>query len=183
MPASEPFISKGTVEHSSNCEFLLKIYHFLFGSRFHRQNLPILKRSPLFTHWPLSWCGRLNNTLPFVSQSINNFSDCDISQTRDWVCPSLSPHVLLGWNTSDITKYELMKIIFHCYCEIAGNLGCTFLPYSLCFLTCKRLTWIRICSPFSRLSPVNGYMCLLFLCWENKSIGLKLDCRKMQPSH
>ena len=29
MPASKPFISKGTVEHSSNCEFLLKIYHFL----------------------------------------------------------------------------------------------------------------------------------------------------------
>ena len=28
MPASEPFISKGTVEHTSNCEFLLKIYHF-----------------------------------------------------------------------------------------------------------------------------------------------------------
>ena len=29
MSASEPFISKGTVEHSTNCEFLLKIYHFL----------------------------------------------------------------------------------------------------------------------------------------------------------
>ena len=29
MPAGEPFISKGTVEHTSNCEFLLKIYHFL----------------------------------------------------------------------------------------------------------------------------------------------------------
>ena len=28
IPASEPFISKGTVEHTSNCEFLLKIYHF-----------------------------------------------------------------------------------------------------------------------------------------------------------
>ena len=29
MCAGEPFISKGTIEHSSNCEFLLKIYHFL----------------------------------------------------------------------------------------------------------------------------------------------------------
>ena len=29
MPAGEPFISNGTVEHSSNCEFLLKVYHFL----------------------------------------------------------------------------------------------------------------------------------------------------------
>ena len=28
MPASEPFVSKGTVEHTSNCEFLLKMYHF-----------------------------------------------------------------------------------------------------------------------------------------------------------
>ena len=30
-----------------------------------------------------------------MSQSINNFSDYDISQTHDWECPSLSPHVLL----------------------------------------------------------------------------------------
>ena len=29
MPASEPFIFKGTVEHSSNCAFLIKINHFL----------------------------------------------------------------------------------------------------------------------------------------------------------
>ena len=29
MPASEPFISKGTIEHSLNCEYLLKTYHFL----------------------------------------------------------------------------------------------------------------------------------------------------------
>ena len=29
MPASEPFIPKGTIGPSSNCEFLLKIYHFL----------------------------------------------------------------------------------------------------------------------------------------------------------
>ena len=35
------------------------------------------------------------NTLPFVSKSINNFSDYDISQSHDWECPSLSPHVLL----------------------------------------------------------------------------------------
>ena len=47
---------------------------FRFGSRFHRQNLPIPKRSPLrFTH----------------------FSNYDISQTHDWECPCLSSHVLL----------------------------------------------------------------------------------------
>ena len=28
LPASEPFRSKETVENTSNCEFLLKIYHF-----------------------------------------------------------------------------------------------------------------------------------------------------------
>ena len=28
MPASEQIISKGAVEHTSNCEFLLKICHF-----------------------------------------------------------------------------------------------------------------------------------------------------------
>ena len=28
MPASVPFMSKETVEHTSNCEFLLKTYHF-----------------------------------------------------------------------------------------------------------------------------------------------------------
>ena len=52
MPASEPFISKGTIEHSSNCEFLLKIYHFLsFWKSLSSQNLLIPKRSPLrFTH-------------------------------------------------------------------------------------------------------------------------------------
>ena len=36
------------------------------------------------------------NTLPFVSQSMNNFSDYVISQSVDWERPSLSPHVLLS---------------------------------------------------------------------------------------
>ena len=35
------------------------------------------------------------NTISFVSQSINNFSDYGISQSHDWECPSLSSHVLL----------------------------------------------------------------------------------------
>ena len=36
-PLANRLYLKGTIEHSSNCEFLLKIYHFLsFGSRFHR---------------------------------------------------------------------------------------------------------------------------------------------------
>ena len=70
---------------------------FRFGSRFHRQNLPIPKRSPLSdlrTNLIVN-ADVSENTLPFVSQSINNFSDYDISQSHDWECPSLSPHILL----------------------------------------------------------------------------------------
>ena len=70
---------------------------FRFGSRFHRQNLPIPKRSPLSdlrTNLIVN-ADVSENTLPFVSQSINNFSDYDILQTHDWECPSLSPHILL----------------------------------------------------------------------------------------
>ena len=36
------------------------------------------------------------NRLP---ETKNNFSDYDISQSHDWECPSLSPHVLLDWTT------------------------------------------------------------------------------------
>ena len=104
MPASEPFISKGTVEHTSNCEFLLKIYHFpSFWKSLSSTKLtytPTL--SAIYALLTISDRGQgsLNadvseNTLPFVSQSINNFSDYDISQRVDWECPSLSPHFLL----------------------------------------------------------------------------------------
>ena len=103
MPASEPFISKGTVEHTSNSEFLLRYTTFLlFGSRFHRQNLPITQTLSAMYALTISdrRQGSLNsdvseNTLPFVSQSINNFNYHDISQRVDWECPSLSHHVLL----------------------------------------------------------------------------------------
>ena len=99
MPASEPFyISKGTIEHSSNCEFLLKIYHFLpFWKSLSSTKLTYTQnalRSDLRANLSLN-VDVSENALPFVSQSINNFSDYDISQTHDWECPSLSPHVLL----------------------------------------------------------------------------------------
>ena len=85
MPASEPFISNGTIEHSSNCEFLLKIYNFLsFWKSLSSTKLtytPTLSRTNLSLNANVS-----ENTLPFVSQSINNFSDYDISQTHDWEC-------------------------------------------------------------------------------------------------
>ena len=102
MLASEPFISKGTVEHASNCEFLLKIYHFpSFWKSLSSTKLtytPTLSaiyalnhiRSRLVLNADVS-----ENKLPFVIQSINNFSDYDRSQIIDWKCPSLSSHVLL----------------------------------------------------------------------------------------
>ena len=149
MSASEPFISKGTVERSSNCEFLLKISgpaegegqgvlqppHFFrnfkellrkicfqppdFESLFSPPTFKVAPRAldiPLSFFWEVVFIDKtylysnalrylrtdlcLNadvseNTFPFVSQSINNFSDYDISQTHDWESPSLSPHVLL----------------------------------------------------------------------------------------
>ena len=103
MPASEPLISKGTVEHTSNCEFLLKIYHFPSFwkslSSIKPAYTPTLSAIYALTILDRGQ-GSLNadvseNTLSFVSQSINNFSDYDISQSVDWDCPSLSPHVLL----------------------------------------------------------------------------------------
>ena len=97
MPASEPFISKGTVEHTSKCEFLLKIYHFpSFWKSLSSTNLtytPTL--SAIYALTPYQIEVSLLHTLLFVSQSINNFSDYDISQSVDWECPSLSPYVHL----------------------------------------------------------------------------------------
>ena len=99
MPASEPFIAKETIEHSSNCDFLLKIYHFLsFWKLLSSTKLayiyPNALRSGLRTNLGLN-ADVSENKLPFVNQTINNFSDYDMSQSHDWECPSLSPYVLL----------------------------------------------------------------------------------------
>ena len=94
MPASKPFISKGTVEHTSNSEFLLKIYHFPpFWKSLSSTKLTYTPT--LSAIYALTGQGSLNvdvseNILPVVSQSINNFSDYDISQSVDWECPFLS---------------------------------------------------------------------------------------------
>ena len=100
MPASEPFISKATVEHTSNCEFLLNIYHFLsFWKSLSSTKLTYTPTLSVISAVTISDRGQgsLNanvseNTLPFVSQSINNFSDYDISQSVDYECPFLFPH-------------------------------------------------------------------------------------------
>ena len=98
MPASEPFISKGTIEHSLNCEFLLKIYHFLsFWKSLSSTKLTYTKTlsAQIYAQTLVFNADVSENTLPFVSQSINSLRDYVISQTHDWECPSLSPHVLL----------------------------------------------------------------------------------------
>ena len=103
MPASEPFITKGTVERTSNCEFLLKIYHFpTFWKSLSSTKLSYTPTLSAIYAPTISDRGQdsLNadvpeNTFPFVIQSINYFSDYDISQSVDWECPSQSPHVLL----------------------------------------------------------------------------------------
>ena len=98
MPASEPFISKGTVEHSLNCEFLLKIYHLLsLWKSLSSTKLTYTKTlsAQIYAQTLVFNADVSENTLPFASQSINNLSDYVISQTHDWECPSLSPHVLL----------------------------------------------------------------------------------------
>ena len=63
------------------------------------------------------------NTLPFVSQSINNFSDYGISQSVDWECPSLSPHVLLSkciqlWIPDK--EHSIAFIVFSCFVYTGG---------------------------------------------------------------
>ena len=115
MPVSEPFISKGTVEHTSNCEFLLKIYHFpSFWKSLSSTKLtytPTLSAIYALTLYQIEVSLNADvseNTLPFVSQSINNFSKFDISQSVDWEFPSLSPHVLLEKMTLQCMSTELL---------------------------------------------------------------------------
>ena len=101
MPASEPFISKGTIEHSSNCELSQDIPPSFFFE------VDFIDKTYLYPN-ALRYLRSLNvseNTLPFVSQSINNFSDSDISQSVDRECPSLSPHVLLVNRSLSFAKY------------------------------------------------------------------------------
>ena len=99
MPASEPFISKETVEHTSTYELLLKIYHFpsflevAFIDKTYPNALRYLRTNYIRSR--LAFMRTSRKTDPFESQSINNFNGYDISQSVDMVCPSLSPHLLL----------------------------------------------------------------------------------------
>ena len=99
MPASEPFTSKGTVEHTSNCEFLLKKCHFpSFWKSLSSTKLTYTSTlSPIYAPAISNrGQGSLNadvseNTLPFVSQSINHFSDYDMTGSVP-LCP-----LMLSW--------------------------------------------------------------------------------------
>ena len=101
-PPASRLKSEVAVEHTSNCEFLLKIFIPSFWKEVSSTKLTYFPTLSAIYALTISNGGQgsLNadvseNTLPFVSQSINNFSDYDISQTHDWGCPSLSPRVLL----------------------------------------------------------------------------------------
>ena len=124
MPASEPFISKGTVDHTSNCEFLLKIYHFpSFWKLLSSTKLTYTSTLSAIYALTILNADVSENTLPFVSQSINNFSDYGISQSVDWECPSLSPHVLLSkciqlWIPDK--EHSIAFIVFSCFVYIGG---------------------------------------------------------------
>ena len=117
IPASEPFISKGTVEHASNCEFLLKIYHFpsFWKSLLSTKPTYTPTLSAIYALGPYQIKVSLNadvseNTLPFVSQSLNSFSDYDISQSVDWTGRGpLSPHVLLSGPNVAISNLYLKQ--------------------------------------------------------------------------
>ena len=87
MPASEPFISKGTIEYSSNCEFLLKTYHFLSFLEVAFIDKTYLYPNALhYLRTNLSLNADVSEyTLPLVSHSINSFSDYDMSQSHDWL--------------------------------------------------------------------------------------------------
>ena len=119
MPTSEPIISKGTIEHSSNCEFLLKIYHLLsFWKSLSSTKLIYTQSSDLRTNLSLN-ADVSENTLPFVSQSINNFSDYDISQTHDMtgsvpLCPLMFPWVSPDSQVDEaLADPVIFRIIFY----------------------------------------------------------------------
>ena len=117
MPASESFISKETVEHTSNCEFLVKIYHF--PSFWKSLSLTKLTYTPtlsaIYALTPYQTKVSLNadvseNTLLFVSQTTpwkqwnskkerteTNFQTRDLSSQRNqwtiFIC--LIPNIFL----------------------------------------------------------------------------------------
>ena len=77
MPASKPFISKGSIEQSSNCEFLPKIYHLLsFWKSLSSTKLTYTQTfsAQIYALTLVSMRNVSENTLPFVSQSINKHS-------------------------------------------------------------------------------------------------------------
>ena len=76
---------------------MLKIYHFLsFWKSLSSTKTYLYPNALRYSRTNLSLDADVSeNTLPFVSQSINNFSDYNISQSDDWEYPFLSLYVLL----------------------------------------------------------------------------------------
>ena len=107
MSAGEPFISKGTVERSSNCEFLLKIYYFLsFWKSLSSTKLTYTQTfSAIYALTIVLMRTSRKTDFRLWANLINNFSDHDISQSVDWECPSLSPHVLLALTNKESSSF------------------------------------------------------------------------------
>ena len=110
-PPSEPFISKGNVGHASNCEFLLKIYHFpsFWKSLSSTKLTPTLSAIYALPHQieVSLYADILENILPFESQSINNFSGYDIFIARTDLTLGCDPFLSLsGILLSKVTLYK-----------------------------------------------------------------------------
>ena len=152
-PASSLYLKKllSILQTVSSCSRYTTFFHF--GSRFHRQNFkPIPKRSPLFTNLSLN-ADVLENTLPFVSQSINNFSDYDMTGSVPWLGVSLSiplcsldiylapnkrPNVSLQYKT--FIWFEWAKIQVYCLRYWSSVFNCEFLAM-MAFCTKIRKYW------------------------------------------
>ena len=170
MPTSKPFIS----------EFLLKIYHF--PSFWKSLSSTKLTYTPtLSAIYVLNISDQievslnadvLENTLPFVSQSINNFSDYDISQSVDWECHSLSPHVLLfsillrlcPWSgTSETQELGMYKrphglfVLYTLFCSVYCWHFYDFTDFILCSFTFKALLRVSVV-PTTTFFKINSYI-------------------------
>ena len=132
MPASEPFISKRTVEHSLNCEFFLKIYLFLsFWKSLSSTKLTYTQTLSAVYALTLALIRTSRKTHPFVSQSPDNFSDYGIPQSVDWECPSLHPHVLLFLYIECFSTHYSLVICFRDYFyKSNSSMICAFLYIS-----------------------------------------------------
>ena len=167
MPASEPFISEETVEHTSNCELLLKIYHLSsFWKSLSSTKCSNALRHLFTNHMRLRLAfTRTFRKTPFRSktpfQSKNNFSGIDIFQNVDWERPSLFPHFLLLVPSYPCILYPVL--LYSCTQLSLHPIPCTpvllypVTPASYTLYSCTQLPLHPI-----PCTPVPSYPCILY---------------------